>query len=129
MNEADLNLCKELCELSGWNKTDKYHEVEASVYVNKMPQDWDIIPAYDCGYLLRKLPAKHIISSITHSHDYQLQLKKWSSGKYSAAYYFEGGNNCDSDWLADAEDKSPENALCKLAIELFKQGILTKEEK
>ena len=60
MNVANLDLCKELYELSGWKATEKYHYI-AGTYtdidtVAFRGRKYDGVPAYDLGYLLRKLP-------------------------------------------------------------------------
>jgi hypothetical protein len=60
---------------------------------------------YSLGFLLRKLPA--------------VRLRKGTDGEYTAELYVD-------DVLLDFNDKEPENCLCKLAIELFKQGVLKK---
>lgn len=99
MNTASLELCKELYELSGW-------EGEEDVYRQAEPGEEDenvVCPAYSAGYLLRKLPKDETT--------YGFKLGKWYA-QYQAAPVF-----------AD----TPEDALCKLAIELFKQGVLKKE--
>jgi hypothetical protein len=70
MNVASKELCEELRELSGWKKTDRYwHQrlddgAETDKYnpfVAERPAvwkttEWKMTPAYDLGYLLRKLP-------------------------------------------------------------------------
>ncbi len=126
MTTASLELCKELYELSGWVRTGQewsrwYQGVlvfnePAEVYegeyrvINVPPwRDETTYPAYDLGYLLRKLPqntfVKQLESTIYHAEDY----------------------NFDTDTCNSAIDKStPEDALADLAIELFKQGILTR---
>jgi hypothetical protein len=97
MNVASIELCKELYELSGW-KAHKY-------YLD-----------YDLGFLLRKLPV-----------DYQLEDHKNQNDKkelgYSNYHMVAFSPKVGIDFVAvDAE--TPEDAACKLAIELFKKGIL-----
>lgn len=107
---ASLDLCKELYELSGW-ETD---------YTTKEFDDKNHIvgtPAYSLGYLLRKLPR-----TITDDEDeeiYQLMVmavldeNKWLAG-YDNTIHTPHASYADT----------PENALCKLAIELIKSGVL-----
>lgn len=145
---ASIKLCQKLHNLSGWgchpvyndnfetdhiwqtfkdksneghpylieNRHDTIHE-----YLDKFPSD--LWPAYDLGYLLRELP--HFIG------DYQLlvmvtygimgrpETDTWQAG------YFKVGNKVGKH-LTDGLD-TPEDAACKLAIEMFKQGILTRK--
>jgi hypothetical protein len=101
MNTASLELCKELYELSGWN---------APVVSMDGPT-----PRYDLGYLLRKLP-KHV-------EDQWLHIAPITDNKWAAHYMMMGVKSAGQDEWAD----TPEDAACKLAIELFKQGILVKE--
>lgn len=66
----------------------------------------DKATGYSLGYLLRKLPRAAIVSL---------------PPKYRASIYVTGVTD---ELVFDAD--TPEDAACKLAIELFKQGILTK---
>lgn len=124
MNVASLERCKELYELSGWLDTRdqlvKYSlkdmpillpmpkgEIDVAVLAGAV--EWTL-PAYDLGYLLRKLPAESNVMNIGD---------KW----FRATHYLGGSGFKHIYKTAD----TPEDAACKLAIELFKQGILTKE--
>lgn len=97
---ASLELCKELYELSGW--IDR-KELRLDYVVGK-----GVLPRYDLGYLLRKLPlGSQVYTSIGKPN------------KYYAHYHELRGEKsgfCEAD--------TPEDAACKLAIELFKKGIL-----
>lgn len=130
MNVASLERCKELHELSGWghdpNKNAfwwmyfeptpaKYHEPEYRLKYKTKGDYWEHVPAYDLGYLLRKLPTFSTISKLPEQ-----QLTGSSLG-YSA--FIDNGYAVIQEY-----DNTPENAACKLAIKLFKQGILKKEE-
>lgn len=107
MNVASKQLCQELYELSGWNCVRDwyfaYHKAAGEVeYDLKLNADEskagrDDFPAYDVGYLLRKLQT--VLHHIEGT-DYAVKLHNivW--------------------------DMQPEDAACRLAIELFKQGIL-----
>jgi hypothetical protein len=114
MQVASLELCKELYELSGWEPDDKFwfsidgkHSVHCGHEFKKELIEFKyslarICPAYDLGYLLRKLPP---IIQLGRSEYYNCS---WTNGNDSHVF------------VAD----TPENAVCKLAIELFKSGIL-----
>lgn len=116
MNVASLGLCKELYELSGWYEVEAYYEDYPVLRDSKLRSGYpgnilpkmlhdNITPAYDLGYLLRKLPD-------------QLTLVRVRD---SPAYYI----GCDyRQPYIETEADTPEDAACKLAIELLKQGIL-----
>ena len=70
------------------------------------------IPAYDLGYLMRMLPAGCYVAQQSDEEANDPQKPQWAALGYR-----------DKGLFAD----TPEDAACKLAIELFKQGILTKE--
>jgi hypothetical protein len=134
MNVASLELCETLYELSGWEDTGfewanpsarslakkqpnkpylkgrhKYHQVSKKVW-----RPHTICAAYDLGYLLRRLPTT--IGQVTD----RLRLTKGDLGWY-AQYDRAVLNNI----LEDAD--TPEDAVAKLCIELFKQGVLAKD--
>lgn len=115
MNVASLERCRELYELSGWADTDYTYYANAGQHSGTMMHRSlvfdkpDNLPAYDLGYLLRKLP--ELVTTDTYS-DF-LEIKK-SSGQYLAYYSFSERVVADT----------PENAAAKLAIELFKAGVL-----
>ncbi len=137
MNVASLEQSQNLYELSGWQDRKalyQYWDMSRAAINNGIdPQPWRddnrgtelhnpdfipadsqkrfVCPAYDLGYLLRKI--LHEYGKITLTHDYG--HKQW--------------------WATDAighavvNADTPENALSKLAIGLFNQGILSKESK
>lgn len=126
MNVASLELCKELYELSGWDDT--YLEWRfASSNDTMFPRSWVInaqqkngkhitekdIPAYDLGYLLRKLPAEYKDNTFVLG-------KSAKDGHYTVAYVWAEKYQSLFKQTAD----TPEDACAKLAIELFKQRIL-----
>lgn len=96
MNRADLELCKELYGLSGWEPLKELDGVKVQ----------GRLPEYDCGYLLRKLPSRWWL-------------------KYRGTDYVAKWDDRVNEQFAYAN--TPENALCELAIKLFKQNILEKE--
>lgn len=119
MNVASLELSKELYELSGWDDTSfKWEEVGE--------YGWDVakasylaaedFPAYDLGFLLRKLPpfiGNHVLT-----------IEKDPIHYYAG--YIEIGRNGKGALLSPyrQEADTPEDAVAKLAIELFKSGVL-----
>jgi hypothetical protein len=131
MNVASLELCKELYELSGWGNNPATGDSSEKVWhqtANLPPNDWICwerthladgnIPAYDLGYLLRKLPA-YIPTHDEHADDYLLRICPNYTGDMWSADYF-GLERL----LYFQQADTPEDAACKLAIELWKQGIL-----
>jgi hypothetical protein len=143
MNVASLELCRELYELSGWDKTDYVHyrapykaatwyEGNADVYWKMVRENSGInlesFPAYDLGYLLWKLP-RHL--KMKHQVWHLLVMNGDVAETNWIADYVTVGREC---WLHEGdrarltEGATPEDAAAKLAIELFKQGILTAED-
>lgn len=125
MNVASRDLCKELYELSGWDNTFFVYvtEDEVAYFVitaeEARIEKWRIVaPAYDAGFLLRKLPSGAGV--IKNSKDYTARRPNML-GSPENKDPFNGRTGWDGD--------TPENALCIMAIELFKAGILTKGEK
>lgn len=114
MNVAELSLCKTLWELSGWGDTYARWSIKGdatgdheSARVNMLGVG--DIPAYDLGYLLRKLPALCSVDSISQKDG----RREWS---VSAPFKLDTYTTADT----------PEDCAAKLAIELFKQGVLKK---
>jgi hypothetical protein len=131
---AKKDLCKTLYELSGW-VTEYWHQTDeygTSVvrYGAEVPKEvrWtgdELIPAYDCGYLLRKLPG-----SFQYKGDWYYLMLGRAIDDYDKGYTWAAGYMSIShinERLQQLAD-TPEDALCKLAIQLFKNGILTKEQ-
>lgn len=125
MHVAGLHLCEELYELSGWDVQAPgaawwytYPDDSAAAYFSERPEHWDEaikkIPAYDLGYLLRKLPPATIIRRN------KKRGKDWSAG------FYDTGAGYRNTSIAKTTADTPEDAACKLAIELFKNGVLTK---
>lgn len=131
MSVASVELSGELYELSRWCPSTRCN----GMHNTKFP------PQYDLGYLLRKLP--DTIRSRGHGFWYRWQLTPLGPG-YNISYQ-------NHPWVRDHksalkrdgfEDEYIENlpywqpphyadeaadVVAKLAIELFEQGILTKE--
>lgn len=121
MNVASLELCKELYQLSGWIGTYGYWDTDAKVWATTDLDGAAVeSPAYDLGYLLRKLPptikaSKNDSAFLTlgaiHTRNWIISYKTVADTIYPKDCY--------------GEADTPENALCQLAIELIKQRILT----
>lgn len=128
MNVASEELCRKLYVISEW----KWKDTEYFYYIPvdfKSTESWvrteltyddtkmiKHVPAYDLGYLLRKLPA--------NIGDQWLRIAPITNNQWAAYYITMGVKSAGQDEWAD----TPEDAVCKLAIELFKQGILKREE-
>lgn len=126
---ANLELSKELYEVSGWDDT---YWCYFNTARGDLPPDGVVTrtpykkfkrimaPAYDLGYLLRKLPHGEPGNErfmLTLSPDWLIcyeQLTIEGYADYGAVHFHH-------------EADTPEDSTCKLAIELFRQGVLTKK--
>lgn len=104
MNTASRELCKELYELSGWEDADWFFNPHAEGFT--FTKQHSGVPAYDLGYLLRKLPA---------------------DGNLFVKQYEDDGSWHACSGLIQVEADTPEDAATKLAIALYEQGILKKD--
>ena len=127
MNIASLSLCKELYELSGWQSGIWVHswqgtdqEVTTDYQKGGMVNGDYVTPAYDLGYLMRKLPM------VTHHGG--LGFGHIKDGRWYFNLVLTGirGDDLQSNFGSEAD--TPEDCVAKLAIELFKQGVLTNKE-
>lgn len=123
MNVASLDLCKELYDLSGWK-----HSANGLTTLSPAPdkigrQFEQICPAYDLGYLLRKLPG-HIAIQSTTWDDVHTEKVRGQELDYQAVACYQ--SNIKGVLIQEVAD-TPEDAIALLAIKLFKQGVLTKE--
>jgi len=119
MNVADIKLCKELYGLSGWSDTEKIwcHYIgngntstDTAPYVRlvaPIARD-DDCPAYELGYLLRRLPKNRIKLRNNNQTGWGCQ---YNPGRQHGPEYNQYG-------------ATPENATCRLAIELIREGII-----
>lgn len=142
MNVASLELCKELDRLTGWNDTEKvwrdHLPLNKGAVMSRLDMEADnfrfradtepnrrfreenkFYAAYDLGYLLRKLPARigrtelHVVND--GDTDYC-----WTVG-----YMMSGSLEDQLIWsIHTAVDDTPENAACKLVIELIEEGAI-----
>ena len=109
MSYASHNLCTELFELSDWGK-----------YWTDESRD-NGIPAYDLSYLLRKLPVEHKEATLKLSA-FTLDGKSFYYADYEHVPELDPSWDVFNTQPAD----TPEDAAAKLAIELFKRGVLSK---
>lgn len=130
MNVANLELCKELYELSGWRTslTENWYDYDGGF----PPIDvaTAVCPAYDLGYLLRKLPIS--VNTKWHLVLQEFQNNATGGNIWFASYVhinssavFESIESQKAFYMFEADN--PEDAVAKLAIELFKKGILKRE--
>lgn len=148
MHVANIELCKQLFELSEWENYPCYWSMRAvgkyastvlskhSPKLRKRIENGLNTPAYDLGYLLRKLPRQLVIKTRIYTF---ILTPSTSDGSWSADYfsgrfeYYDGERNSER-WLHNGnrarptEADTPENAAAMLAIQLFKEGILKKGE-
>lgn len=136
MHVASKELCEELYELSRW-LPEEYLEDGAYAdlrwWINFPSGTFQVghqlqpsfahreivCPAYDLGYLLRKLPNYPPKGPADTNYYDQLFIAKVGN-KYEAYYFNRITHRRAGNALAD----TPEDAACKLAIELIKQGIM-----
>ncbi len=125
MNVASKELAKELYHASNkeWRDTDfgwahgyfnEDHQLTYTLHLHDKGDHTSCIPAYDLGYLLRKLPLEHRYRKYTGGLKLEyvdLDEKLW-----------EAGYDTDD---TEAYANTPEDAACKLAIELIKQKVIT----
>lgn len=150
MNVASKELCQELASLSGWNDTPllygafmKYTvriDDESVIYTRREMEDaegyaiHEDCPAYDLGYLLRKLSPKLEIKGDT----YGLVITPCTSdGSWIADYLVASWGQPlaehNSHWLHHGDNASlteaatPEDAVVRLASQLFRSGILKRD--
>jgi hypothetical protein len=117
---ASLELSKRLYELSGWDDTRLVHqelngrrwvvEDEVALYPS--------YPAYELGYLIRKLPAVFL-------KYYSLTITKRVDDTYSCCYADAESYIANKGQMFTEADTA-ENTLGLLAIKLFEEGVLKK---
>jgi hypothetical protein len=108
MDTASLELSKDLYALSGWGRwpdPTNWYSKHGGLNHSYMPANLEVergyVPAYDLGYLMRKFAGKGGI-----------ELRHGDQGCVASSHL----------WYAEAD--TPEDTVAKLAIELFKCGVL-----
>lgn len=142
MDTASLPLCKELFEVSAWedcifnwySQAEQWNLASLPDYpdvvitegeLTSYPYlDKKLFPAYDLGYLLRKLQNTPLIKLGQRSG------RRWSASAQMGRIEGDKDSNGSGETIRkifiDKLADTPENACALLAIELFKEGILTK---
>lgn len=130
MSVASLEFCKELYELSGW-KPDGEVKMIDKWWREPGPQPGGaqiihyVAPKYDLGYLIRRLPKQiPYVGDCPAAVWFNKKLGKWQTGY---TWHVQGSDDNTKSKYFEAD--TPEDAACKLLLELFKQNILKKEEK
>ena len=132
MNTTKLEISKKLYEVSGWERTyfSTYKGTSNSPLV-KTERDrlsgenlYQVTPTYDLSYLLMKLPGHITLKSITWDDIHIKRNKNSPKLDYQAVACYQSNIR---HLLVREVGNTPEDAAALLAIELFKQGILTKE--
>jgi hypothetical protein len=129
VNAASLELSKELYELSGWGKSAYVYHIHDGLlkyfsYSDHSNQPYIVdgtayslspeekagehTPAYDLGYMLRKLPSTTNI------------------GRVSINRYVIGLGSMNMKYKQFAN--TPEDVAAKLCIALFKKGVIRRED-
>lgn len=127
MNVANYELSEELYKVSGWTTNRKW--VPDLMNHGFFIEDGDPLaegacPAYDLGYLLRKLPHLKDI-------DFRIEQDGEDENGYCWAAYGKdyAVHRKNDSWRWRSVASSPEDAMCQLIIALFKANILVKGEK
>lgn len=126
MHVASQQLCVELYKLSDWKDTDKFWFYEDSFpdlaewEIVRHDMDGRAIPAYDLGYLMRKLAEQTTLAVryVDADNHHGIDLKQWYGKWIAYTPSMQQGIYPYAD--------IPEDAAAKLAIELFYEDILTK---
>lgn len=125
MYVANIKLCKELYELSGWLCHFAYGASGKVVLYRRQALDRNRIlqsPAYGLGELLRKMPHHLNNGQLVLDIGVDVDTNVTHADRYWLACY------AHFDDLNKGEIKgygpTPEDAVCQLAIELYKSGIL-----
>lgn len=130
INVASAELCKELHKLSReiedgkWDNTEFYWQDDYyadgshlwNVYNSHEIKNGSTVPAYDLGYLLRKLPQNSWFGYTDTSGERGYALA------YTYAWNEKGD---DSSKIAERVAETPEDAACKLAIELWHRKMFS----
>lgn len=104
-------LTEELRKFSDW-QPDAHNKFSAQV-------------GFSLGYLLRKLPPEIDFNDDIYKLTVDRQSRKMWRSSYARALENRKGRGLVQSWkFKSCQADTPENAACKLCVELFKQGIL-----
>lgn len=139
---TSLELSQELYRWSHWGETNHYWFYDPD-RVTLPTSNWSVgyashpdntiyggsfFPAYDLGYLLRKLPYKLWVG-----HIYSFQLHHATDRSWSALYLDAADSarikGLDYEFTAIDSAGTPEDAVCKLAIALCKRRVINPLER
>ncbi|SRR6266705_3613217 len=118
MNVAHIELCKELYELSGWaglNDLPRTEDMLLEYFSEALMPGYGGIPQYTLSYLLRKLPQNTWVGYTDTSGQ---------RGYAQAQTYAWNEKGDDIIKVTQCSADTPEDAACKLAIELCTRNIL-----
>ncbi len=107
---ADRELCAELEQLTRWDEKRFYHTEYGVLYITQLPSSISGVedvhcPAYTLGFLMRKLLEANVQPHLAYDDNVNQSWICWPFG--DDGLYLQ---------LAD----TPENAACKLVIQLIK---------
>lgn len=145
---ADKEICERLYKLSNWDDCSHFYyrklsypiftiqkgPIEAFKFDGSDP--CEVIPAYTLAFILDKLPR----TIVRDKRIYHLVITNWTSdGSWIADYYsgtpdYINGDRGRLNWMHNGseakltEDMKATNAAALLAIQLFEQGILKRED-
>lgn len=145
MNVSSTELSKKLYKLSGWHNTDYWWRLHKPNNLSKLytvaEMDLDnyrfrgesepnrrfreentFYPAYDSGYLLRKLPESFEADGLHYIGDSIQPVFYPDMDITNDGFEFGYTNGGENMYTSTAD--TPEDALCKLAIRLFEEGVL-----
>lgn len=125
MKVASKDLSQKLWNLSKWTDTDyRWYNDKGVDYVDVKGTNGLSLPAYDLGYLLRKLPP-FVDSKEYPNLPAYLNIGLRDNGPpWFVGYHVHGIEDVVSDFGERGD--TVENAACEMAITLFEAGILTK---
>lgn len=114
MHFANVELCKKLFAVSGWDDTSFRYVGGSRSKIELLPRDERVtkpdVPAYDLGYLVRRLP--YPVSVTANKRGF---VTTAAMMRHRPPFF---------NYLA--RDDSPENSTVDVLLEMFKQGVLTR---
>lgn len=114
MHFAEVELCRKLYDVSGWDDTSFKYVGGSRDNIQLRPRNKRItapdVPAYDLGYLVRRLP-------------YPVSVTANQKGFVTTAAMM---RHRPPFFNYLARDASPENSTVDVLLEMFKQNVLTR---